>query len=58
MWPAPVCSGSGGSEGSYGGGGAGPENPRLRPRVGVGVTFASPTQKSETMTPEPVTRSG
>lgn len=32
--------------------GQGPGNPRLRPGVGVGVTFASPIQKSGPMTPE------
>lgn len=35
--------------------GQGPGNPGLGPGVGVGATFASPTQKSGAMTPEPVT---
>lgn len=32
--------------------GQGPGNPRLRPGIGVGVTFANPIQKSGVMTQE------
>lgn len=38
--------------------GQGSGNPRLGPGVGIGVTFANPTQKSETMTPEPTPPAG